>query len=121
MLLIAAVVLACTRAPNDLAREHLTAALSDTLGKRAEPSVGFYHDPRHLQVSLSAARFPDSTETAFATEAREIAKFALARYENARSLDSITILDRKRLGDGVWKIRHTRTFGVDELGLAPHR
>jgi hypothetical protein len=115
LLLIAAIGLACTRGSEDQAREHLASALSDTLGKSAEPSVGSLNNRNHLQVSLSAAHFAGSSDSAFAAQAREIAKFALARYENAPGLDSITVLDREPVSNGVWRVRHMRTFPVEQL------
>lgn len=115
LLLIAAVGLACSQGSDDRARERLTSALSDSLGKNADPSVGFVNNRKHLQVSLSAARFAESSDSAFAAQAREIAKFALERYENARGLDSVTVLDREPVSNGVWRMRHMRTFPVDDL------
>lgn len=112
-LVIVAVGLACAQGSENQARERVAAALSDTLGKSAVPSVGFLNDRKHLQISLSAARFAESSDSAFATQARQIAKFALPRYGGG--LDSITVLDREPVSDGVWKIRHTHTFAVDEL------
>ena len=114
-LLIAAVGLACTRGSENQARERLAFALRDTLGKSADPSVGFLNNRKHLQVSLSAARFAESSDSTFATQAKQIARFALARYGNAAGLDSITVLDREPVSDGVWRMRHMRTFAVDEL------
>jgi len=118
LLLIAAVGLACTRASGNEARERVASALSDTLGKSADPSVGFLNNPKHLQVSLSAARFPGSSDSAFAAQAKQIARFALARYGNAAGLDSITVLDREPVSEGVWRMHHVRTFAVDELRSA---
>jgi len=116
VLVIAALGFACTAGTEDRAREHLAAALSDTLGKNAEPSVGFLNNRKHLQVSLSAARFPETSDSAFAAQAQEIAKFTRAHYENAQGLDSITVLDREPVSNGVWRVRHVRAFSVDELG-----
>jgi hypothetical protein len=114
-LLIAAVGLACTRGSENQARERVANALSDTLGKSSDPSVGFLNYRKHLQVSLSAARFPESSDSAFAAQARQIARFALAHYDNAAGLDSITVLDRDPVANGVWRIRHMHTFTVGEL------
>ena len=118
LLLIAAVGLTCARDSDSEARERVASALSDTLGKSADPSVGFLDNRKHLQVSLSAARFPESSDSAFAAQARQIARFALARYRNAAGLDSITVLDREPVSDGVWRMHHVRTFTVDELRSA---
>jgi len=115
LLLIVAIGLACARGTEDQAREHLAAALGDTLGKNADPSVGFLNDRNHLQVSLSAARFPKTSDSAFAAQAKEIARFTFARYEKAQGLDSITVLDREPVSKGVWRMRHVQTFSVDEL------
>ena len=114
-LLIAALGLACTRGSEDETRERVTTALSDTLGKSAEPSVGFLNNRKHLQLSLSAARFAESSDSSFGAQAKQIARFALARYDNAAGLDSITVLDREPVSDGVWRIRRMHSFAVGEL------
>jgi len=113
--LLAAFALACTEGSANQARERVASALSDTLGKTAEPSVGFLNNRKHLQVSLSAARFAESSDSAFAEQAKQIAKFALARYGHAGGLDSITVLDREPGSDGVWRVRRIRTFAVETL------
>jgi hypothetical protein len=115
LLLIAAIGLSCTRDSDNEARERVVSALSDTLGKGADPSVGFLNNPHRLQVSLLAARFPGASDSAFATEAKQIARFTLARYGNGAGLDSITVLDREPVSDGVWRMHHVVTFAVDEL------
>jgi hypothetical protein len=99
----------------DRARDHLASALSDSLGRNADPSVGFLKNSRHLQLSLAAARFAKSSDSVFAGEAKQIAGFALRRYENSGGLDSITVLDRDPVAQGVWKIHRMHTFGVEEL------
>jgi hypothetical protein len=113
--LFAAFALACAEGSENQAREWVASALSDSLGKSAEPSVGFLNDRKHLQVSLSAARFAECPDSAFAEQAKQIAKFALARYGDAGGLDSITVLDREPVSDGVWKIRRINTFAVGAL------
>jgi hypothetical protein len=110
-----ALALACASGPDEPAREHLTSALSDTLGKVAEPSVGFLNNGKHLQVSLSSARFAESSDSTFAYQAREIAKFTVRHYEDATGLDSVTVLDRDRISSGVWKVHHRISFAVNEL------
>jgi len=117
-LLVATIGSACMQRADDPAREHLASALSDSLGRNAEPSVGFLKNSKHLQLSLSAARFAEYSDSAFARQAKEIAGFALRRYENASGLDSITVLDRELVSQGVWKIHRMHTFGVDELRRA---
>ena len=114
-LLIAAVALACTRGSANQASERVASALSDTLGKSAEPSVGFLNSRKHLQISLSAARFAESSDSAFATQAKQIARFALARFGDAAQLDSVTVLDRERVSEGVWRMHRVQSFAVDEL------
>ena len=113
--LLAAFALACAEGSENQARERVASALSDSLGKSAEPSVGFLNNRKHLQVSLSAARFAEFPDSAFAEQAKLIAKFALARYGDAGGLDSITVLDREPVSDGVWKIRRINTFAVGAL------
>ena len=112
---IVAMGLACASRSDDAVRDHITSALSDTLGATAEPSVGFLNNRSHLQVSLSSARFPQASDSTFAVDARQIARFTLAHYESAPALDSITILDREAVAKGMWKIRHAQRFSVDEL------
>jgi hypothetical protein len=92
--------------------------LSDTLGQTADPSIGFLNNPKHLQVSLSVARFAGASDSAFAAQAKQIARFALARYGNAAGLDSITVLDREPVSDGVWRMHHIHTFAVNQLQSA---
>lgn len=113
--LLATFALACTEGSENGARERVESALIDTLGTSAEPSVGFLTNRQHLQVSLSAARFAGASDSAFAEQARQIAKFALVRYGDAGGLDSVTVLDRDRVANGIWKLRHTETFPVSEL------
>jgi len=113
--ILVAFALACTEGSENQARERVASALSDSLGKSAEPSVGFLNDRKHLQVSLSAARFAESSDSAFAEQAKQIAKFALGRYGDPGGLDSITVLDREPVSDGVWKIRRINTFAVEAL------
>ena len=114
-LLLAAIGLACTRGSETEAREGVTAALSDTLGKSAEPSVGFLDNRQHLQVSLSAAGFPGVSDSAFTAQAKQIARFTLVHYDDAAGLDSITVLDRELVSPGFWRSHHARTFAVNEL------
>jgi hypothetical protein len=113
-LLTAAAVLACTGSA-DRSRERLASDLRDRLGKSAEPSVGFLNNREHLQVSLSAVAFANSSDSTFAERAKDIATFTLLRYEDPSGLDSITVLDRDKVADGVWRVRHVRTFPVGEL------
>jgi hypothetical protein len=113
--LLAGLALACVEGSENQARERVASALSDSLGKSAEPSVGFLNNRKHLQVSLSASRFAEFPDSAFAEQAKQIAKFALARYGDAGGLDSITVLDREPVSDGVWKIRRINQFAVGAL------
>src|SRR3979409_113377 len=76
-LLVIAVALACGRESADHSRERVASALRDKLGKSADPSVGFLNNREHLQVSLSAAAFVNSSDSAFAGRAKDIARFAL--------------------------------------------
>jgi hypothetical protein len=115
LVLLIAFALACTEGSENRALERVASALSYTLGKSAEPSVGFLNDRKHLQVSLSATRFVESSDSAFAAQAKQIAKFALAREGDAGTLDSITVLDRERVSDGVWRMRRISTFAVEAL------
>jgi len=114
-LFVGTVALACTGRSEDRAREQITSALSDTLGKTAEPSVGFLNNRQHLQVSLSSTRFEGTTDSAFAAQAKEIARFTLSHYELARTLDSITVLDREPVSAGMWRMRHVHAFAVGDF------
>ena len=107
--------LACYNTHRNSARENLLAALQDSLGKDAQPEVAFLRDSTNLQIELAAAPFANLSDSAFTDRARDIARFALTRYEKASELDSVTVLDRDVVTRGVWKIRNTRAFSIAEL------
>jgi hypothetical protein len=69
----------------------------------------------HLLIQLLTVAFPAVSEDELTRRSRAIARRALRSYGNANQLDSITVLYRERVRDGMWWIRHTRTFAVDSL------
>src|SRR5438046_10446738 len=114
LVLVSAGTLACSNTPRNPARENLVAALQDSLGKDAQPEVAFQRDSTNLQIELAAAPFAKLSDSAFTVRARDIARFALARYEKAGELDSITVLDRDVVSRGAWRIRDTRACSIHE-------
>jgi hypothetical protein len=97
------------------ARDRLAFALSDSLGKAADPHVAFQNDSTHLVVELADSVFSAVPESALTRQARDIGGLALRRYERAAELDSVTVLYRDSVTQGVWRIRRTRTFPVGAL------
>jgi hypothetical protein len=114
-LLVLAFATACLGSTRDDSRQRVASALRDTLGKAADPQVAFMNNSRHLLIQLSTAAFVNASDSTFAQQAKDIARFAFRRYEKASGLDSITVLDRNSVAKGVWQIRYTRTFPVKDL------
>ena len=96
--------------------------LRDSLGRSSDASVAFIEsgDRRdsHLYVMLDTAAVPNLSDSAFAIRARELARFAVRHYDNASTLDSVTVSARVPGQPGVWKVHHVRAFGVTSLSDA---
>lgn len=115
-LLILASAPACVGHADETSRERLGAALEEMLGKEAEPLVAFQKDSTHLVVQLSTFAFPTVSDPALTEQAKTIASFALGHYEKPNELDSVTVRYREKApAPGVWYIRHTRTFPVENI------
>jgi hypothetical protein len=112
-LLLLALAAACAGPPNS--RERLSSVLRERLGKAADPQVAFKRDSTHLLVQLDTVAFPTVSESLLTDQARRIAGFALRHYERANQLDSVTVLYRAPVSRGVWYIRDTRTFPIENL------
>ena len=101
------------------ARARLASALRDSLGRSSDANVGVInHGSRassHLYVMLDTAAVPNVSDSAFAIHARAVARFAVRHYDNASTLDSVTVATREPLQPGVWKVHHKRAFAVAGL------
>ena len=68
----------------------LERALRARYSSTATFQVGFLRDSTHLLIHIVD---DSSSESAFTTKAREIARFAMGKYERAARLDSITVVE----------------------------
>jgi hypothetical protein len=107
------------------ARATLASFLRDSMGPSADPQVAFIAGggPRdsHLYVHFDTSAFANTSDSAFAARARDVARFALRHYPDPQTLDSVTIGARENMGPGIAKIHHTLTFPVAELDEGAHK
>ena len=113
LLPLLALAAACLEPANS--RERLASTLRDSLGKAADPQVAFQRDSAHLLVELATVAFPTVPDSVLTGNARGVGRFALRHYERPNQVDSVTVLYRGAVRSGVWYIRHTRTFSVENL------
>jgi hypothetical protein len=106
---------ACSVSAKDKSRKNVARALIETVGESADPQIAFRRDSSHLLIQLLTVAFPTVSEDELTRRSWGIARSALRSYDDANQLDSITVLYRERVRDGMWWIRHTRTFAVDSL------
>lgn len=114
--LLLGVLPACSSPAPDRSRERVAAALRDTLGTAADPQVAFRRAPTHLLIHLDSTVFAGLPDSAFASQARKIAYFALRQYDRRAEVDSVTVLEREVLAAGqVMRDRRWRTFPTAAL------
>ena len=114
-ILVSVLMAACIRPTPDNSRTRLASVLRASLGDAADPQVAFEKDSTHLLVQLATVAFPTVSESQLSDEAKHIGRLAFQHYERVNELDSVTVLYREAVRSGVWRIRHERTFAVEEL------
>ena len=100
-------------------RTRLIAVLRDSLGEAAHPEVAFIANggrpESHLYVTLDTSAVPNLPDSLFDGRARDLARFAVRHYEQANSLDSVTVATRELQQPGAWRVHHRRAFAVAGL------
>jgi hypothetical protein len=106
----------CIQNTDAPARAQLASTLRDSIGTTADPQVAFLVHRKHLLVHLDSKAFTGVSDSAFIVKARDIALFSLRHYENAGSLDSITVQRREVIAPKhTMLIKQSHAFAVAEL------